>query len=787
MNLRFGTLILIFAASRAWSADTTWYLPHYTLRDGLWETQVSLRNTSDSAQYIRIFARDDDGTLVGETGWNIGPDGGVVLPVDELVPGLATEVGWLEFRSTGDFFQGLMVFSFLPTGGSSSLPLVTDATRKTVLPLLENTDAWQSGFALTNVSGSAARVHLQLLGFANEPVRERDLILPGHCKLVQMLSDTFDGTLPQQSSLVITASEPVVAFALTFASDQSQIVAVPASPAPAEPELSRTFLTVADLYAEDHVPGTPIDLRYFAAMGSVQPARHTFSGQLVIPETTIHSDNVFDDLKFFPGFECAFFSHGDELVPVERGIMDSTGDASFWQIILSPGKIWLEPADGGYSRGAFPFIWTNPYTNRGHYGVATFVYDDATISKVCIQVSQENATWSIYDYWGLIPATYQPGMIADEAQHRQAFIDELSFQREIFPFDALESAYGDDATSHFLDGSEPERVSAACIIKDDVIYLQPMMTRHGAFPYPRYQRFGVFSWAKSMAASVAALRLAQKYGPEILDLRIADYVDVTATHDGWRDVTFRDCLNMATGVGEYAPDPNASGWAALADDEGPLMDQFIDAPTTQGKLDACFSFGNYDWGPGEHLRYGSFNTFVLSVAMDRYLKSQEGDQARLWDMVVNEVYRPIGLTHAPMQHSLDDNGQRDIPIMAWGIFPTVDDIAKVVDLFRNGGTYDGEQLIHPELTAQATCRTEEIGLPVLDSDSGAGPVTYQLGFWSLAADLGDGNGPFRIPTMLGYGGNWLLMFPNGTTSFRIQDDFNMELNGMAEVALTLEE
>src|SRR5947208_6770616 len=51
--------------------------------------------------------------------------------------------------------------------------------------------------------------------------------------------------------------------------------------------------------------------------------------------------------------------------------------------------------------------------------------------------------------------------------------------------------------------------------------------------------------------------------------------------------------------------------------------------------------------------------------------------AHLWDMVSNEVFQPIGISHAPMQHTLEPNGARGIPLLAFGFFPTIDDVAKL--------------------------------------------------------------------------------------------------------------
>ena len=61
------------------------------------------------------------------------------------------------------------------------------------------------------------------------------------------------------------------------------------------------------------------------------------------------------------------------------------------------------------------------------------------------------------------------------------------------------------------------------------------------------------------------------------------------------------------------------------------MGRWSEARTAKEKLDASFSFGKYPWGPGEVLRYNNINTFILTAAMDGFLKRQAGPQAQLWD------------------------------------------------------------------------------------------------------------------------------------------------------------
>ena len=91
------------------------------------------------------------------------------------------------------------------------------------------------------------------------------------------------------------------------------------------------------------------------------------------------------------------------------------------------------------------------------------------------------------------------------------------------------------------------------------------------------------------------------------------------------------------------------------------------------KLALAFSYDKYPWGPGEVLRYSSVNTFVLAVAMDSFLKRQAGPEAHLWEMVVAEVFQPIGIFHLPARHTQEADGSRGIPPLGYGLYPTIAD------------------------------------------------------------------------------------------------------------------
>jgi Beta-lactamase len=457
-------------------------------------------------------------------------------------------------------------------------------------------------------------------------------------------------------------------------------------------------------------------------------------------------------------------------VPVVRDILNPPGT-----LILSPGQVWSEPGDGGMSRASFPFVVVNPYNNGTHNGLATFLYDDTRVSALRFQVVQETAAWAKFDGWGQAAMTYTPGPIADEAAVRAQFAAELQQQTPIRPWSAVPVSSGAPGLESFDGDMAPEDVSASGLIVDGVLYVRGCETRYGPYPYCRHMRHGAFSVTKSLGAAVALLRLAQTYGEQVFDLKIKDYVTVTAAHEGWEGVTFAHALNMATGIGDLAPqrEPNE----VFADDMKPKLFQFMRAQTAKEKLDVSFSYGQYPWGPGEVLRYNGTHTFVLAAAMDSFLKRQAGPQAHLWDMVVAEVFQPIGIFQAPMMHTQEADGGRGIPILAYGLYPTIDDVAKLTTLLQHGGQHQGQQLLHAGKLAEALYKTNARGLPNNSVKNRFGEGRYQLSFWSAPSRTATGC-VFQILYMLGYGGNFVVLLPNGISAFRFADGDHYDVDSM---------
>jgi CubicO group peptidase (beta-lactamase class C family) len=536
------------------------------------------------------------------------------------------------------------------------------------------------------------------------------------------------------------------------------------------PAQLRDKLMVKELMGFEYQGAAPIDNRYFIQMGKWEPAKHEFEGTLVVPEFVMYtpfekteSANPWD---YFPGFTLDFFTHGKHLVPVLNETVLKFSDYSYWCIIISPGTVWFEPGDSAMSRASFPFALLNEKFNLVHNGLATFVYDETQVSSLFFQVTQETDPISPGDFWGVTGMNYKPHSIENKKLLTAQFAREARSQIPILPFSALVENLNAELLDKFNGGIKHEEISATGLIRNDTLYLQPCYTRHGDYPYPQYMRHGAYSLTKAMGALIALLRLAEKYGEEVFDLRVADYVQINAAHDGWKDVTFADALNMATGIGDNMPErvePNVM----QGDEDQSKFFGFMRAKSRQEKMDIAFSYSDYPWGPGEVARYNSINTFILSAAMDGFLKSKEGTDADIWDMVLTEVLRPIGIFHAPIMRTIESDGSKGLPIFGYGLYPNVDDVAKLSMLLQNGGQHKGQQLLHSGRLAEALCRTDVIGLPTGER-SEYGEVTYYLAFNELPYRFNDGR-IRRIPVSTGFGGNHWVLLPNGITTFRFCD------------------
>ncbi len=510
---------------------------------------------------------------------------------------------------------------------------------------------------------------------------------------------------------------------------------------------------------------------YFLPIGSVSPPAHPISGEIRFFETvmdTNHSDSNWlgRGMRFFPAFSVSVISYGEYLVPLDRGIILSGNQQnSFWNIILSPGRVWQETGDNGYSRGSFPFTFTDNYIGQARNGLATFVYNSSGISDVAIQITQETSpvdNYQIANFRAVIPVEYTPKYFEDGEQRIQEFVEELAARPPVRPWNDL--PLGGFTRNFFRGGLPPEAVSAAALLLDGQLYVQPATTRSGPYPYPLEMRHGVFSVTKSLAMGVSMFFAAERYGEDIFEELIVDYVPALADHPGWLGVTFEDALCMATGT--------------RGRDSGDDIGPFIYARSKEDKIAAICVLPDATPAPGTTFNYASTNTFVLSYALDQYVKAKEGPAADYWLLVKENVLRPLGIPHLPLARTIEDGDKLGTPIMGWGSYPTVIEAAKIGQLLHNEGKLGGKQVLNEFRVKEALYRTFRAGY---DAGRAYGlPQEYLHSMW--INNIGLSTGVVTVPSMNGHGGNFVVILPSGAVAIRFSDANHYDISHMVAVA-----
>ncbi len=537
-----------------------------------------------------------------------------------------------------------------------------------------------------------------------------------------------------------------------------------------------------------------VDNRAFVPSARALPAHEPFHGTLRLGEqrmTTVPADLGFHqmlgkDPQFFPRIDLAFTTVDGDLVPATEEVIRSgslAGGRSYWDLIVQSGQVWSEPDDGGWSRAAFPFSLVHSQEGETHNGLATFRYRRGEVSAIRFQIVQQTTPAHIETYFtaaGVLSATRGPAPAADwkaiADDYREARRDAVPVQ----DWQALGKLVGEGKLAGFADGLPAGQTVLTGLDYRGVFYTPGCTSAGGLLPWCERTRFGVWSVTKAFANEVALLRLAQKFGPEVFDAKISDYVPAVAKYPAWSRVRFEDCIDMATGLGNGSAkrDPNDSGDGYI----DATYNDWADARSEDEKVAALLRIAKvYPWGPGEVVRYRDQDMYVLGVAMQAYLRAKEGPQADLWTMLEREVYRPIGIHHAPINRTLEPDGSRGYPMMPYGYYATIGDLVKVARLYHAHGRHGGAQILYAPRIERLLAGTEPRGLPT-GGHSADGETTYFNAFWNLRYNASEGCRLY-IPQMIGWGDNLVALFPGGLTGIRIAhnpaDDTSAEGDSLA--------
>jgi CubicO group peptidase (beta-lactamase class C family) len=530
-------------------------------------------------------------------------------------------------------------------------------------------------------------------------------------------------------------------------------------------------LTQTDLI-DGFNPQSPLDEAALTMPDGAAAPRHNFEGRLeLIGESENggikHLRGGSQTSPHLPEFDFEFVQTDGYLVPVRRGLIITAHDQ--WNYFLEPGRVWYEPGDGDYSRASFPFALSWKGSNAIHNGTMTFLFNDNGISKVWYQATQEITFSYRADLWGLLEAVYHPVPVAGSDQVKADFTQELADRYPTKPIEVLAEDYPQLDPAAFGRDVSPEAMSWYGFVVGGVNYLGGCQTRYGVYPYCEYMRAPSYSTAKSVFASLALMCLAQKYGPDVRDALIKDYVPEAADSSGdWSAVTFDHVLDMATG--NYKSSDN------MVDEEHWDTDPFWLEDAYEPRIKAAFNWPNSD-PPGRTWVYRTFDTFIVTRAMQNYLVTKEGEDADIFEFMVDEVYRPLKMAPGVFStlRTSDDNWNGQ-PYGGYGLWWIPDDLAKISTFLNvDHGVINGEQVLQPGLLDAALQRDP--------SDRGVtrnGYGRYNNAFWAdEVPSEQDPDCSFWVTHMYGISGIVVTLMPNGTAYYYASD--NQEFTSIAAV------
>lgn len=527
--------------------------------------------------------------------------------------------------------------------------------------------------------------------------------------------------------------------------------------------VSRTALTYSTLQTAG--TGSTVDLSAFAVPAGAANASHQFQGSLSFTAvqrgwTGIHDPHAYGSIsnaKKLPDFNYQFVQHGSHLIPVKRGLQITSHN--LWQLILEPGRVWNENSDNGFSRAAIPFALQEYGANCTHNGVLSFLFKaDGSISALAYQISSETCRYYQFDLWGRLTASYTPSTIANAAQIKSEYEQEVANRMPTKPLSALATDYPASGINTSLIGSE-QSVSARSaygVAYNGVHYTSGCATRHGSYPYCDLMVLPSYSVAKSTFGAYGLMALEQLY-PGAKTAKISNLIS-SCPASRWQDVSLEHALDMATG--NYTS-------AGFEVDEGSteMLNGFFLDYSDAGMTSFACSYARKST-PGTLWVYHSSDTYLLGRGIDAYL----GADSYQW--MVDYLYKPLKLspTAYTSVRTFDASNQQ---VSGFGLSYHRDDLIKLAELLNNSnGQIGGVQKLRLSMVDEVLQRTAYHGL-----SAGAANDRYDNGFWIWKADSALAcPAPLYIPYMSGYGGIGVVLLPNNMVYYFVSDNAEYAFN-----------
>ncbi|MGC4111983.1 MAG: serine hydrolase [Nocardioides sp.] len=464
--------------------------------------------------------------------------------------------------------------------------------------------------------------------------------------------------------------------------------------------------------------------------------------------------------RLLPAARIGFLSVGAHLVPTTQDVIrvgSLPGTRSYWDLLVQPGRRWTQPGDHGWHRASFPFELVNSIEGETHLGVATFLYRGRQVSPVRFQIVQETSPYLVWQYfsaWGVTRASLTPHVSGARAA-RRTFERSRRARLPHRPWSALRERVGGVTSSAFSHVADVVQ-SAADI--HGTVYRTSCPTAAGPFPYCDDARYGVWSVTKSAMLNVALMRLAQKYGAHILRQRITRILPGRQPRS-WHDVTVQDLANMASGHG-----PARHPRCYLCD-----YSRWYVARSERRKTAEALDYTRFA-KPGTTYVYRDQDAYLLGVVEDRLLKARAGRSADIWSMLRREVYRPIGIYYAPSNSTIEPHHAQapGHALLAYGYYPTIDDLARIGALYAHHGRWHGHQILDRRLVDRLLARPHPAPAALQATRSGA---HFYLDDWHIRRVVSADGCTRFVPQMDGWGGNTVTVAGAHVTLIRIRNNW----------------
>lgn len=264
--------------------------------------------------------------------------------------------------------------------------------------------------------------------------------------------------------------------------------------------------------------------------------------------------------------------------------------------------------------------------------------------------------------------------------------------------------------------------------------------------------------------------LGQQYGSAVYGQLIRNYLPQYSDGGDWANVTFNNTADMATG--------NYISATLDADESSSHELAFLVAEPYSAKIADAFAPFPHKAVPGSTWVYQSHATFILTQAMNSYLQQKQGGGADIFNAIRDAVFNPLNMSQGSLSTLRTDNSASGHPFGSHGLFFIQDDVAKLGQFLNNsGGAINKAQVLDPTRLQESLFRTagpSTIGVSVPDRGTPAVPNTFRYHnfFWAknmTTAEFPQYRCNFWISFMSGYGGNTMLLLPNGAIYYLFSD------------------